>query len=79
MAEIEVEIKSESKGCDGNCACGGEMKMVGPKPEETMSKDQLQAVLAGLLAKKNVADPAEHQLKIDELTKKIAEYGQEED
>ena len=79
MAEIEVEIKSESKGCDGNCACGGEAKMVGPVSEPQMSKDQLQAMLKGLLEKTNVKDPAEHQLKIDELTKKIAEYGQEED
>ena len=75
MAEIEVEIKSEGKGCDGNCACGGEMKPMEPKK----TKDQLIADLKVLLSKSDANGQAERQVQIDELMAKIAEYGKEED
>lgn len=65
---VEIEIKVGSD----------EHKMEGPQ-EPKMSKDQLQAVLKGLLEKTNVKDPAAHQAKIDEITKKLEELDEEED
>lgn len=73
MAQVEIEV--EAKGCDGNCACGGEMK-----PAEPMkTKDQLLAELKTLLYNTSSTGIAERQVKIDELIKKINEYGKEED
>lgn len=74
MAEIEVEIKSEGKGCNGDCACGGQDKAMEPKK----TKDQMIADLKVLLSKSDANGQAERQVQIDELMAKIAEYGKED-
>ena len=67
---VEIEIKVESDKPDGEMA----------KPmEPQMSKDQLQAVLKGLLEKTGVKDPVAHQMKIDEIIKKISEIEDSEE
>lgn len=73
MAQVEIEV--EAKGCDGECMCGGQPKPM--TPEKT--KDQLLAELKGLLSENASNGQAERQVKIDELIKKINEYGKEED
>jgi len=68
---VEIEIKV---GSDEHKMPGMEMPA-----EPKMSKDQLQAVLKGLLEKTNVKDPAAHQAKIDEITKQLEDLNEEED
>jgi hypothetical protein len=68
---VEIEIKV---GSDEHKMPGMEMPA-----EPKMSKDQLQAVLKGLLEKTDIKNPAEHQAKIDEITKKLEDLSEEEE
>lgn len=72
---IEIEVESEDK-CNGQCMCGGQEKP-GMAPEKT--KDQLIAELKTMLNDNSSNGMAERMVKIDELMKKISEYGKEED
>lgn len=73
MAQVEIEV--EAKGCDGECMCGGQPKAMAPEK----TKDQLIAELKTLLNDSSSNGMAERMVKIDELMKKISEYGKEED
>jgi hypothetical protein len=72
MAAVEIEIEA---GCGGDCMCGGAKK---PMAAE-QNKDQMIAELKGLLSENGSNGQAERQVKIDEVIKKINEYGQSED
>lgn len=71
MSDVEIEVKS------GKCeSCGHEMGM-GSMPAEK-SKDDMIAELKGLLSENTQNGQAERQVKIDEVIKKINEYGKED-
>ena len=73
MSEIEISIESGDK-----CEACGQSKPMGSMPAE-QTKDQMIAELKSLLSENTQNGQAERQVKIDEIIKKINEYGQEED
>lgn len=72
MSEVEIEVKS---GCSGECMCGGEKKSM---PAE-QTKDEMITELKSLLSENTQNGQAERQVKVDEIIKKINEYGKSED